>query len=420
MYRKIKFLVVLILFSTLTISAFGFQSIELASPESVGLSSERLQRIAPLMQSYIDEGKLSGALTMVARKGKVVHLNTYGYQNKEKQIPVDEHSIFRIYSMTKPITSVAVMMLYERGHFLIDDPIEKYIPEFKDLRVYKSGTTDNMETEPLNQSVTIRDLLTHTSGFTYGIFSQTPVDTLYRKAQVLRGGDSLSQAITRLSNIPLLNQPGEVWHYSVSTDVLGYLVEKVSGITLADFVEKNILDPLNMNDTGFEVAESDLGRFTVNYQLSEKGSLKPVDGGKESQFAAPVTFYSGGGGMVSTADDYMRFAQMLLNGGEYEGTRLLSPKTVEFMTENHLGREFEPGWGFGLGFRINVNLANSKILGSEGTYDWSGAANTYFFIDPKEELIAMVWTQLFPYGAYPFAQKFKVAVYQSLVESLDK
>ena len=389
------------------------QPMATAAPEAVGLSSARLARVEPLMQRYIDEGKLAGILTMVARQGQVVHFETYGHRDREAQDPMAEDTIFRIYSMTKPITSTAVLMLYEEGHFLLDDPVADYLPAFADLTVY----APDGDPVALERPVTIRDLLTHTSGLSYGFFSQTPVDSLYQQAGVLNGETSLASFVDKLGTLPLLHQPGERWHYSVATDVLGYLVEVVAGQPFGAFLEDRIFGPLGMDETSFEVATERLERFAVNYAIDQEGQLVVQDAaGAWSPFAAPVQFHSGGGGLTSTAADYMRFAQMLLNGGQLDGVRLLSPKTVELMTMNHLDGEFEPGWGFGLGVNVSTNVARTQTLGSVGTYGWSGAANTYFFIDPEEELIAMVWTQLFPYGYYPLFDEFKVAVYQAIVE----
>ena len=388
----------------------------LTQPEAVGMSAERLGRIGPLMQQYVDEDKLAGILTMVARRGQTVHFQTYGTRNLESGAPMEPNTLFRIYSMTKPITSVAVLMLYEEGHFQLSDPVARYIPSFEGLKVYDADAPDGSKRADVQRPMSIRDLLTHTSGLTYGFFSETSVDTLYRETQLFGEDAPLADMVEKLSALPLLFQPGERWHYSVATDVLGYLVEVVSGQPFDAFLQTRIFAPLGMNNTSFEVAPDELDRFAVNYTFDEYGRLIPQDGGTTSSFAAPVRFFSGGGGLVSTASDYMRFAQMLLNGGQLGDVRLLSRKTVELMTANHLDGEFAPGWGFGLGVQVCTNVARTQVLGSEGTFGWSGAANTFFFIDPKEELIAMVWTQLFPYGFYPINNTFKVAVYQAIID----
>ena len=379
------------------------------------MSAERLARIDPLLQAYVDEHRVAGVLAMVSRRGKVGYYEDYGYRDLDAGAPMTRDTIFRIYSMTKPITSVAALMLYEEGRFRLSDPVARYIPAFENLMVYDADAPDGSKRAKLKRPMTIRDLLTHTSGFTYGFFSQTPVDTLYMQAQVF-GNGNLEEFVGRLSQLPLLHQPSETWHYSVSTDVLGYLVEVVSGQTLDVFFEERIFKPLGMTDTAFEVPPDKMDRFAANYSINDDGKLEAVDAGATSQFAAPVRFFSGGGGLVSTPTDYMRFAQMLLNDGELDGTRLLSRKTVELMTTNHLDGDYAPGWGFGLGVQVCTDVARTQALGSEGTFGWSGMANTYFLIDPEEDLIAMVWTQFLPYGAYPLRDQFKVAVYQAIVD----
>ncbi len=405
-----------ILISVLVLPATAQHAVRVTAPETAGLSVERLARIETLMQGYVDEQHVAGLITMVARRGAVIHFEQYGQRNLAAGTPMEDDTIFRIYSMTKPIVSVAALMLYEEGHYLLNDPVARYIPSFENLMVYDAEVPDGSKRTAPKRPVTIRDLLTHTSGFTYGFFSNTPVDTLYQQTGLFQSGGNLADFVQRLSHLPLLHQPGTQWHYSVSTDVLGYLVEVVSGQTLDVFLQERIFDPLGMTDTAFDVAPEKMDRFAANYQKNDSGQLEAVDAGATSQFAAPVRFFSGGGGLVSTAPDYMRFAQMLLNEGTLDGKRLLSRKTVALMTTNHLDGEYAPGWGFGLGVQVCTDVARTQTLGSEGTFGWSGMANTYFFIDPEEDLIGMVWTQFLPYGAYPFSNQFKVAVYQALVD----
>ncbi len=392
------------------------------TPEKVGLSSERLQRIGPVMQRYVQDNKLAGLLTMIARHGRVVHFETYGMMDREAEKPMQRDAIFRIYSMSKPITSVAVMMLYEEGRFQLDDSVSKYIPEFKDLKVYTEGTSGNMQVVPLERDMTIRHLLTHTSGLTYGFFSNTPVDSLYLKAEVLSNEGTLQDMIDKLSHIPLLYQPGSTWHYSVSIDVLGYLVEVLSDMPFDQFLAQRIFQPLGMKDTGFYVPEDKVHRFAANYGPDENGEITVIDKPTTSEFAKPTRFFPGGHGLVSTASDYIRFAQMLLNGGELEGTRLLGRKTVEFMMTNHLPEELVvswfPGAGFGLGFAVITDVVKTGVLGSEGLSFWAGAANTYFWIDHHEELITMVWTQFMPTGYYQLPSEFLVLTYQAIVGSI--
>jgi len=398
-----------------------------APVESVGLSAERLERIEAVMRPYVEQGLVAGLMTAVARRGRLVHFESYGYRDLEAEKPMEHETIFRIYSMTKPVTSVAVLMLYEEGRFLLTDPVARYIPAFEGLQVYDAAAPDGSKRARLSRPVTIRDLLTHTSGLTYG-FGQTPVDTLYREAELLYKRDdrgvsirhgTMDDMVMKLSRIPLLHQPGTRWQYSVSFDVLGHLVEVVSGQTLDVFFQERIFDPLGMPDTGFEVPPEKMDRFAVNYTIGGNGRLEILDAGSTSIFAAPVEFFSGGGGLVSTMTDYLRFAQMLLNGGVLGGTRLLSPKTVELMTSNHLKPGDEttrPGYGYGLGVAVLTNVARTQSLGSKGNYGWAGFANTYFFIDREEELIGMVWSQHFPWRKYPIAAQFKVAVYQAIVD----
>jgi len=387
-----------------------------ADPGAVGLSAERLSQIEEVVAPYVKTEKLAGAMTMVYRQGQVAHFETYGDRDLESEAPMTPNTLFRIYSMTKPITTVAALMLYEEGHFRLDEPVAKYLPAFKDVQVYDTTAAGEPTRVEPRRPMTIRDLMTHTSGLTYGIYGDTPVDSMYQAAGVLDNDQTLAEAVDTLGTIPLLHHPGETWHYSVSTDVLGRLVEVVSGKSLDTVFQTRIFEPLGMDDTMFEVPESELDRFATNYAVNKKGELTVQDRADSSSFAAPVTMLSGGGGLVSTMDDYLRFSRMLLNEGALDGTRLLSPKTVDFMTQNHLDGTMEPGWGFGLGVRVNQDVSETQILGSKGMYDWSGAANTYFFIDPKEDLIAMVWTQLFPHGVYPIGPDFKISVYQSIVE----
>lgn len=386
---------------------------EWTNPEEVGMSAERLSRIGPLLQAYVDKGTVAGASAMVVRRGNVVYREDVGYQDKASGAPMTDSTLFRIYSMSKPITSVAVLMLYEEGRFQLGDPVSKFIPGFGDLTVYDADAPSRQAA--LNRPVTIHDLLTHQSGLTYGIFSNTPVDSLYRVTPVFGGGD-LEDFADRVGSLPLLHQPGETWHYSIATDILGYVVEVASGMTLEDFFEQRIFEPLEMTDTGFSVEKEDVHRLSTNYRRNRQGELTAVDRGATSQFAAPVRFFSGGGGLVSTMSDYLRFAEMLRLGGTLDGIRLLGPKTVALMTADHLGYEYVPGWGFGLGVRVCTNVAATRMLGSEGVYEWSGAANTYFFIDPAEDLVAMVWTQLMPYAAVPVSDQFRTLVYAAIEE----
>ncbi len=414
MLRRLWILVAL--FGLLAASPAQAQLAPTAPPDSVGLSPDRLSRISDAMQPYVENDQVAGLMTLVYRRGEIAHYETYGQRDLQTEAPMTPNTLFRIYSMTKPITTVAALMLYEEGHFQLDDPVARYLPAFEDVQVYDTTASGEPTRVEPRRPMTIRDLLTHTSGLTYGVFSDTPVDSMYREVGVLSDDRTLAAMVDTLGTLPLLHHPGETWHYSVSTDVLGRLVEVVSGQSLDTVFQTRIFEPLGMDDTMFEVPSSEMDRFATNYVAGEDGSLTARDRKESSAFAAPVTRLSGGGGLISTMNDYLRFARMLLNEGALDGTRLLSPKTVDLMTQNHLDGTYEPGWGFGLGVRVTTDLTETQMLGSEGTYEWSGAANTYFFIDPKEELIGMVWTQLWPHGLYPISPDFRVSVYQSIVE----
>lgn len=389
------------------------------APEDVGLSSARLNRINGLMQNYVDEGKLASIVTMVCRKGKVAHFNRFGTQ--DLTVPTTRDTIFRIYSMTKPITTVAAMMLFEEGLFNLDDPVSRYIPEMADVKVFAGAGAEPKE---LEREITIRHLMTHTSGLTYGFVGPGPVSNLYNQKKLLRKDYSTQEMIETLVTLPLVSQPGTEWRYSVSTDVLGRFVEVVSGLSLDDFFQTRILGPLGMVDTGFSVREGQLDRFATNYGPAGDGGIKVIDDPMTSQFASPQAFHSGGGGLVSTAADYIRFCQMMLNGGVFNGVRLLGRKTVELMTMNHLPAEMMPialgaskmpGDGFGLGGAVMVDVAASGSLGSAGTFRWGGAATTSFWIDYQEDLIGMQLTQFMPSNHYRIRTEFRTLVYQSLV-----
>ena len=402
-----------------------------AKPEDVGLSSEHLKRIDPAMQRYVAENKLAGILTMIARRGKVVHFEQYGMMDKEKEKPLQRDTIFRIYSMTKPITSVAVMMLYEQGHFQLNDPVSRYVPELKDLDVFDSVSDGQIQTAPANREMTIRDLLLHTSGLTYGLIGDTPIDLLYQDVDVRNPEGTLKDMIRKLSQIPLLYQPGSRFHYSVSTDVLAYLVEVVSGTAYDQFLKEKIFQPLNMKDTGYFVPEEKLNRLAVNYGPKEGGGMLAIDAPSKSSYSKPTRFFAGGTGLVSTASDYMRFAQMILNGGELNGVRVLGRKSVELMLANNLpdkildgprlempqnGHPLYPGLGFGLGFSVVMDVGQTGDLGSVGRAHWAGAASTSFWIDPKEEMAIMAFAQFIPYGHYPFQDEFRVIAYGAVID----
>ncbi|PIB95922.1 serine hydrolase [Caulobacter sp. X] len=406
----------------------------MSTPEAVGMSSERLKRIDGFIQSkYIDSGKLPCALTQVWRRGQLAYTSVLGQADVERGKPLKADSLFRIYSMTKPITSVAFMMLVEDGLVALDDPVHRFIPAWRTLGVFNGGVQGAFLTKPTVEPMRMIDLLRHTAGLTYGFQQRTNVDAAYRKLK-LDGVDSeggLQAFVDALGTVPLEFSPGESWNYSVATDVLGYLVETISGQPFDVFLKTRIFDPLKMVDTGFFVPEGQRSRFTACYALTPSGKVVLQDDPEKSRFLSDPSLKSGGGGLVSTADDYMRFCRMLLNGGELDGARLLSPKTIKLMTMNHLpgGQEltqlskslfseavFE-GLGFGLGFAMTVDQARTKNLGSLGEYFWGGMASTAFWIDPVEDLAVVFMTQLMPSSSYPIRRELRTLVYSSLTEA---
>lgn len=401
-------------------------TIETIIPEEVGLSASRLSRINTVMQCYVDQNKLAGVVTLVARRGQVAHFEAFGLMDMAAHKPMQLDTLFRLYSMTKPIVSVACMMLYEQGHFHLSDPVSKFIPAFKDLKVLVTPGFTRLELIEPEREVTIRDLLTHTAGLSYGFFEDSPIDAMYREADMLSRDRSLADMIDCLVEIPLVHHPGRVWRYSVATDVLGYLVEVISGQSLDTYLTEHIFQPLNMTETGFYVPAEKAERFPSTYGPAEIGAgLEVVDAAAKSPYLTPPRRLSGGGGLVSTTTDYLRFAQMLLNEGELAGERLLSRKTIELMTANHLTTEQMPirigpsvryGYGFGLGFRVLVDVAQSEILGSAGEFGWGGAANTYFWVDPQEALIGILMTQFMPAGLHPVSPDFRLLTYQSIID----
>ena len=375
-------------------------------PEAVGVSAERLERIRPVMQGYVDAGNLPGFLTVVARHGRIVHFETIGMRDVENNKPVEPDTIFRIYSMSKPITSVAVMMLYEEGRFQLGTPVSKFIPEFKNMKVYNEDQTEILDAK---KEITIKHLLMHTAGLTYG-WGNKPVDALYKEAKIREPGSTLVDMVEKLGKIPLVHEPGERWTYSVSTDVLGYLVEVVSGMPFEEFLQTRLFKPLGMVDTAFSVPLEKADRFAALYRHNRREGLMKRVGGDAPLAKDKLSFFpSGGGGLVSTAADYMRFSQMLLNGGELDGVRILGKKTVELMRYPH-----HDDW-FGLGFAVVTNKEPPNILESVGNFSWGGAAATTFWIDPQEELVGLLMTQLLN-NRFPFQQQFKVLTYQALTE----
>jgi CubicO group peptidase (beta-lactamase class C family) len=402
-----------------------------AKPEQVGLSSERLARIRPWMEKLVADNKLPGVLTVVARRGKAVYAESAGYRDVAARLPVTEDTIYRIYSMTKAITSTAIMMLYEEGRFQLDDPISRYLPMFKDVRVYAGGGAEKYDTVPAKNPITFKQLLTHTSGLTYG-FTGSPVSAIYQAAKFdFQTEDaSLWQMMERLAKLPLLAQPGTEWNYSVSTDVLGALVETISGMGFDQFLRTRIFEPLGMKDTDFHVHRGNQARFAANYQKAEGGGMTLIDEPRDSRYMQPRKLCSGGGGLVSTASDYLRFCKMIARRGELDGVRILGRKTVEYMRINHLqtggdlasmgmprfSESTMAGIGFGLGFAVVIDPAKVELLCSAGEHYWGGAASTAFWIDPQEDLIAIMMTQLMPSSSYLIRRELRTLVNQALVD----
>ncbi|MBW2323316.1 MAG: beta-lactamase family protein [Deltaproteobacteria bacterium] len=405
----------------------------MTQPEEVNLSSTQLALIDKhLQQRYVIPKKVAGTLTLVARKGKVAYLSPLGMMDLEREKPMDRDTIFRIYSMTKPITSVALMMLYEQGLFQLNDPVHKYIPEWKNLRVYGAGNYPAFLTSRPKRPMTIRDLMTHMSGLTYGFMERTNVDAAYRKLDIggAGSGGTLRDMIEKLASLPLEFSPGTKWNYSVSSDVLGYLVEVFSGMRFDEYLKTKIFEPLNMVDTDFWVPPEKLDRFAANYTRRPDKTLLLMDDPGDSTYTKPATYFSGGGGLTSTASDYFRFCQMLLNRGELEGVRILGRKTIELMTMNHLpgGQDLtdlslstfsqtaSEGFGFGLGFSIHLGSDKSQVIGSPGEYAWGGAASTAFWIDPVEDLIVIFLTQFMPDGTFNFRGQLKTIIYPAILD----
>jgi CubicO group peptidase (beta-lactamase class C family) len=406
-------------------STAAADNLSYADPEEVGMSAERLERIMPVLQSYVDEGELVGVVSMIARRGEVVHLDHYGTLNKDTGQAVADNSLFRIYSMTKPITSLAIMMLYEEGRLQLNDPVSNYLPEFADLKVASAGGA----LRDVDREMTIQMLLTHSAGLTYGVFGDTLVDRQYREAGVMVSPD-LETFVDRVGNMPLQYQPGTRFHYSIAIDVLGAIVERVSGQSFGSFLHERIFMPLQMEDTFFQVPADKVNRFGTNHTFNpEIGELEVSDRPENSNFVNRRTFESGGGGLISTAEDYMRFSQMVLNGGELDGARIIGSKTLEYMTQNHLpgifgdhgehpGNQlpgFANGTGLGLGFAVAEDQTAVGSIGSNSEYYWGGAAGTIFWIDPVEELIGIVMIQHMNVQI-PLRATFKALTYGAIVD----
>jgi CubicO group peptidase (beta-lactamase class C family) len=396
-------------------------------PESVGFSSDRLERLHALMQQTVDKKEISGIVTILARHGKVVDYRTYGQRDMSSGAPMTKDTIFRDYSMTKPVTGVAMMILYEQGKWLPSDPISKYIPEFAHLKVFKGVDTEGkMILVDPEHAPTMRELMSHTAGFTYGFFGETPVDKIYRDLKPLQSSN-LQEMIDKLAKTPLLYQPGKGWTYSVSMDIEGYIVEKLSGQSLPDFMRDQIYNPLGMKDAGFYVPAEKRSRFATLYVANAQDGLD-LDPGSATGYSTQPKMASGGGGMVSTAEDYYRFAQMLADGGELDGKRILAPATVKLMTSNHVPvslltgefgiglQQMRPGFGYGYNCAVEFDPQEANLPDGKGTFLWDGAAGTWFWVDPTNDIVFVGMIQRM-HGGNPNVQYLsRSTVYQALVD----
>jgi len=417
----------------------------LASPESAGMSKSALERIdRHLRERYIEAGRFPGTQLMVYRRGQLVHNSSQGLADIERKVAVKDDTIYRIYSMTKPVTSIAFMMLVEEGRVALDEPVHKYIPEWKNLGVFQAGLWPAFLARPPSRPMQIVDLMRHTSGLTYGFQQRGNVDAAYRELKIgeVEKAGTLQSMIADLAKIPLEFSPGEAWNYSVSTDVIGYLIGLISGKPFETFLQERIFGPLGMKDTGFFVPPDKARRLAACYSASpqgamtfhatdRKGGLTLQDDPATSSFLSPPSFISGGGGLCSTSADYLTFSRALLNGGELDGVRLVGPKTLQLMAANHLpGGKTLPelsrslfseatyhGIGFGLGFSVTLDPARTLIPGSAGEYAWGGAATTSFWIDPVEELIAIFMTQVLPSTATPIRRELRTMIYSAITDS---
>ncbi len=420
-------------------------ALPLTSPESAGMSKTAFERIENhLRERYIGAGRFPGTQLAVYRRGQLVHNSVQGLADIERKVAVKDDTIFRIYSMTKPITSVAFMMLVEEGRVALEEPVHRYIPEWKNLGVFRAGMWPAFLTRPTSKPMQIVDLMRHTSGLTYGFQQCSNVDAAYRELKIgeLEKAGTLPSMIADLAKMPLEFSPGEAWNYSLSTDVIGYLIGLISGKPFEQFLQERIFDPLGMKDTGFFVPSDKAHRLAACYSASpqgamtfhatdRKGGLTLQDDPTTSSFLSPPSFVSGGGGLCSTTADYLTFCRALLNGGELDGVRLIGPKTLALMTSNHLpgGRALPEcsrslfseaaydGIGFGLGVSVTIDPARTLIPGSRGEYAWGGAATTSFWIDPAEELIAIFMTQMLPSTATPIRRELRTMIYAAITDS---
>ena len=403
--------------------------------QEVGFDAEHLARIAAhLDRHYVAPGKIAGCEVAVARRGKVAYRAALGMRDRERNVPIGDDTIYRIYSMTKPLTSIALMTLFEQGRFQLDEPVAKYFPSWRDQRVYVSGMGVNMITEPAHRPVSIRDLLSHTGGLTYGgllVGDQHPVDAVYRQYKIRSIGvqSSLTEFMENLAKVPLRYQPGTAYMYSLSTDACGALVERIAGMPFEDYLQQTILGPLGMVDTSFQVSADKVHRFAANYQRNPDKTTTLLDDPTNSAYVSAPSFVSGGGGLTGTMADYLRFCEMLRRGGELDGRRIIGPRTLELMRQNHLpeGKDLAQcdtalvaeygatGVGFGLGFASIIDQVKTGTL-SRHEYYWGGAASTVFWIDPVEDLYVVFMTQLMPSVSFDFRGQLRSLVYSAIVD----
>jgi CubicO group peptidase (beta-lactamase class C family) len=403
------------------------------APESIGLSSSRLQRLTPWMENYVGSGKLAGCLTAVMRRGEIVYLDHTGMADPETQRPIAEDTVFRIYSMTKPIVTAAAMTFFEEGRFQLDDPVARFLPEFADTPVWVEGEGDNMRTEPAADSMKIWHLMSHTAGLVYGARNDSPVGAMCRNNGIdfsRRNDGDLADTVRRLAKIPLRWQPGSRWEYSVATDVLGRLVEVLADTPLDQVLKERIFDPLGMSETGFQLQPGQLPRFTALFNAKDGGIALAERPDADASAARKVTLFSGGGGLVSTVGDYLRFAEAIRCKGALGDARILGRRTVELMTMNHMPGNADlaamgtpvhsetsyEGIGFGLGFSIVLDPATAKGAYSTGEHAWGGAASTAFWVDPVEDMVVVFMTQLMPSSTYPIRRELHSLVYQALID----
>lgn len=408
----------LILLLTLCGTVWAQAQLPATTPRAAGFDPARLEVMRATVKRFVDDGKHAGIITLVARNGKIVDFQTYGYRDLENQLPMERDTICRVYSMSKIIACVGTLILFEEGRFNLDDPVANYLPELKDLRVWTGGTQDAPQTEPLKRPITVKHLLTHTSGLIYDFSGEDELTKLWRRAD-LWSGPGLTNFIAKIGTLPLKHQPGDAYTYGVNQDVQGALIEQVSGQSFGAFLEERLFRPLGMKDTGFDVPPEKRHRLAKTYKHGREGKLvedKPL---LETWPQAGRGIESGGAGIFSTAGDFARFAQMLCNGGALEGKRILGRKTVELMTANHMlslpdNKGAGRAKGFGLGVEVTTDLGRLSMPSSVGQFGWYGAATTYCQIDPCERIVAIALAQHFPFNEHKFFAAFQTAYYQAL------